>query len=179
MKYLKFCCICLWLNVVMPQKTTRRKSFNAFPTSQKTDCRWQITSAFPWCCLRWPWAACPATPRAGGCKRTCIRCRWARACTQRNCFCLVFGKKFNIMSTIFVHQSPTLSQKIDSREGLFWCKKGAVVHAGKMNFYLRWTPPPPVFGPFPAKWSAFWCKTRCNMPLNAVCFGAKCSAFWC
>ena len=36
-----------------------------------------------------------------------------------NLFCLVFGKKINIMSTLFVHQSPTLLQKIDSREGLF------------------------------------------------------------
>ena len=29
MKYLKFCCICLWQNVVMPQKTTSRRTFNA------------------------------------------------------------------------------------------------------------------------------------------------------
>ena len=34
-------------------------------------------------------------------------------------FCLVFSKKFNIISALFVHQSLTLSQKIDSREGLF------------------------------------------------------------
>ena len=34
-------------------------------------------------------------------------------------FCLVFSKKFNIISTLFVHQSLTLPQKIDSREGLF------------------------------------------------------------
>ena len=33
--------------------------------------------------------------------------------------CLVFSKKFNIMSALTVHQSPTLSQKIDSRGGLF------------------------------------------------------------
>ena len=33
--------------------------------------------------------------------------------------CLVFSKKFNIMSTLFVHQAPALPQKIDSREGLF------------------------------------------------------------
>jgi len=33
--------------------------------------------------------------------------------------CLVFSKKFNIMSTLFVHQTPALPQKIDSREGLF------------------------------------------------------------
>ena len=34
-------------------------------------------------------------------------------------FCMVFSKKFNIMSAFFVHQSPTLPQKIDSRETLF------------------------------------------------------------
>ena len=33
--------------------------------------------------------------------------------------CLIFGNDFNIMSTFFVHQSPTLPQKIDSREGWF------------------------------------------------------------
>ena len=33
--------------------------------------------------------------------------------------CLVFSKKFNIISGLSVNQSPTLSQKIDSREGLF------------------------------------------------------------
>ena len=36
-----------------------------------------------------------------------------------NRLCLVFSKKFNIMSALFVHQTPTLPQKIDSREGLF------------------------------------------------------------
>ena len=39
-------------------------------------------------------------------------------------FCLVFSKKFNTMSTLFVHQSLTLPQKIDSREGCFDAKKG-------------------------------------------------------
>jgi len=34
-------------------------------------------------------------------------------------FCLVFGWSFNIVSALFFHQSPTLPQKIDSREGLF------------------------------------------------------------
>ena len=144
MKNLNFCCICLWQNVVMPQTATRGRSFNVFSTSQKTGCRWQITSAFPWCCLRWPLAACPATPHAAGCKRTCIRCRCIRACTQRNCFCLVFGKKFNIVSAIFVHQSLTLPQKNDSREGWFWCKKRVVCAYGKMNIYFK----EPPFTPF-------------------------------
>ena len=34
-------------------------------------------------------------------------------------FCQYFSKKFNIMSALFTNQSPTLPQKIDSREGLF------------------------------------------------------------
>ena len=96
-----------------------------------------------------------------------------------NLFCLVFSEKFNIMSALFVHQSLTLPQKIDSRGGLFWCKKRSACACGKMNFYLNWPPLTPVFGWFIAKWSAFWCKTRCNMPLNAVRFGAKCSAICC
>ena len=33
--------------------------------------------------------------------------------------CPLFGIKFNIMAALFVHQPPTLSQKIDSRGGLF------------------------------------------------------------
>ncbi len=41
------------------------------------------------------------------------------------------------MGALSVHQSPTLSQKIDSRGGLFRCKKGLVCECGKMNFYLK------------------------------------------
>ena len=44
----------------------------------------------------------------------------AHACASgTTSFCLVFSKKFNIMSALFVHQTPTLPQKIDAREGLF------------------------------------------------------------
>ena len=39
-------------------------------------------------------------------------------------FCLVFSNNFNIMSALSAHQLPTTPQKIDSRGGLFWCKKG-------------------------------------------------------
>ena len=42
-------------------------------------------------------------------------------------FCLIFGKNFNIMSGLSVHQLPTLAQIIDSREGLCWYKKGGGV----------------------------------------------------
>ena len=61
------------------------------------------------------------------------------------------------MSAIFIHEQSALSQKIDSRGGLFWCRKGAVVHAAKMNFYLKRSSSTPDFGPFAAKCTAFWC----------------------
>ena len=83
------------------------------------------------------------------------------------------------MSALSAQQPPTLPQIIDSREGWFWCKKGGVVYAGKMNIYSPKPPFTPFLGLFAVKCSAFWCKTECNMPLNAVRFGAKCSAFWC
>ena len=66
-------------------------------------------------------------------------------------FCLVFGKKFNIMSAIFVHQSLTLPQKIDSHEGWFWCKKWVVCAYGKMNIYFKEPPFAPFSGLFAAK----------------------------
>ena len=76
----------------------------------------------------------------------------ARARVRRyDCFCLVFGKKFNIMSALFVHQSPALLQKIDSREGCFWCKKCVVCAYGKMNIYFKEPPFAPDFGLFAAK----------------------------
>ena len=71
--------------------------------------------------------------------------------------CQYFSANFNIMSALFANQLPTLSQKIDSRGGLFRCKKWSVVHAVKMNFYLNRPPLTPVFGRFAAKCSAFWC----------------------
>ena len=84
-----------------------------------------------------------------------FRCLCAR--TQLNLFCLVFGVKFNIFSALFVHQSFTLPQKNDSREGLFWCKKGLACACGKMNIYFSKPPFAPILGLFAAKCSAFWC----------------------
>ncbi len=55
------------------------------------------------------------------------------------------------MSAVFIHQSFTLPQKIDSREGLFRCKKGVAVSAGKMNIYLEKPLIVPNFGLFAAK----------------------------
>ena len=83
------------------------------------------------------------------------------------------------MSALFVHQPPTLPQKIDSRGGLAWCKMGPACACGIMNIYYKQPPFAPVLGLVSAKYSAIWCKMQCNMPLNAVRFGAKCSAFWC
>ena len=83
------------------------------------------------------------------------------------------------MSTSFAHQSPTLPQIIDSREGLFRCKKGLVVHANKINIYSIKPRFAPYFGLFAAKCSAIWYKTQCILVLNVVRFGAKRNAFWC
>ena len=96
-----------------------------------------------------------------------------------NSFCLYFSRNFNIISAIFVHQSPTLPQKIDSREGLFWYKIGVACAWGKMNIYLNKTPFAPISGLFAAKCSAFWCKLQCVLVQIAVRFGAKRKAFWC
>ena len=61
------------------------------------------------------------------------------------------------MSALFINQPPTLSHKLDSREGLFGCKMGLVVNAGKMNIYFKELSFTPVLGLFAAKCSAFWC----------------------
>ena len=66
-----------------------------------------VVSSMP--CNRSPWRR----------KRTCFPCRCPCACMRHHRFCLFFSKKFNIMSALFVHQSLTLPQKIDSREGCF------------------------------------------------------------
>ena len=83
------------------------------------------------------------------------------------------------MSALFVNQSATLPQKIDSREGLFGFKMGLACACGRMNIYLKRLPFTPVSGLFATKFSAFWCKTECVLPLNTVRFGAKRKAFWC
>ena len=71
--------------------------------------------------------------------------------------CQLFSANFNILSGLSSHQPPTLPQIIDSREGLFWCKRGLACACGKMYFYLNWPHLTPVFGPFAAKCSVFWC----------------------
>ena len=83
------------------------------------------------------------------------------------------------MSALFVHQTRTLSQKIDSREGLFWCKTGLCVNAGEMDIYLKTPPFAPILGLFAAKCGAFSTKMECVLVLNGRRFGAKCSAKCC
>ena len=165
--------------MVRPEKVTRWQSFNTCPTSWRPPANARLL-------LRFHDAVSSGHEQHAlqPLARASVNARVFRDVAQRRVcgpivICLIFSKKFNIKSAPSVHQSLTLPQKIDSRGGLFWCQKGVVVHAGKMNFYLSWPPPTPVFGWFVVKRSAFWCKTQCNMPLNAVRFGAKCSAFWC
>ena len=123
----------------------------------KTGCQYQFTSSLPWRRLRRPWAASPTTARAGCSKRTCFP-RHCHACSYGTIiFCPVFSKKFNIMSALFVHQPLTLPQKIDSREGLFRCKKGLASECGKMNINSKRPPLAPLLGLFGAKYSAICC----------------------
>ena len=77
-------------------------------------------------------------------------------CTEQ-LFCLVYSKYFNIMSTLFLHQAQADVQKIDSREGLFWCLKGVACECYKMNNYLKQLPFAPILGLFAAKYDAFCC----------------------
>ena len=126
------------------------------------------------------WATCPATACAGPLQAYMFSAPLTtRACLLHNFFCLVFSDKFNIMSGLFINQSLTWPQKIDSREGLFWCKKGLVCGCSEMNIYLKKSPFAPTFGPFIAKYSAFTCKIACVLVLITLRFGAKCNAFWC
>ena len=99
----------------------------------------------------------------------CNRLRWRlwvyvfsvplpiRVHTTELLFCLVLSKDFNIMSALSAHQLPTTPQKIDSRGGLFWCKKGWVVNASKMNTHCIKSQFVLVLGLFLAKFNAFWC----------------------
>ena len=102
-----------------------------------------------------------------------------RMCIRHNFFCIVFSENFNILSALSAHQLSTLPQKIDSRDGLLWCKKGVVCECGIMNIYLSRPSLTLILGLFAAKCSVFWCKMECVLVLNARWNGAKCSAKWC
>ena len=71
--------------------------------------------------------------------------------------CLFLAKKINIMSAIVIHQTPTLPQKIDSREGWFGYKRGLDVYSAKMNAHCIKPQFTPKFGLLGAKNSAFRC----------------------
>ena len=149
--------ICLWQNVVMSQEVTWWKSFNPCPTSWKLADHVRlllrfhdaVSSGHEQHALQ-PLALAVASARI-------FRAVAQRLVCGLIVICPIFSKKFNMKSGLFVHQPPTLPQKVDSRGDLFWCQKGVVVHVGKMNFYLSWPPRTPVLGRFAAKWSAFWC----------------------
>ena len=86
---------------------------------QKTACRWPITSRFHdvVAVVREQHALQPLALAAAS---ACVFLAVAHSCGFTvSLFCLVFSNKFNIISALFVHQSLTLPQKIDSREGLF------------------------------------------------------------
>ena len=165
--------------MVVSQKGYQVKGIQYIFHKLKTGCQFHLTSAFPWCCFRCPWEVCPVTACVVSCKRTRFPFRCPCTCTPYNCFCLVFSNKFNTISAFFIHQPPTLPQKIDSREGLFWCKKGLVCVCDKMNLYLKAPPPAPDLGLFAAKYKVKWCKTQCVLLLNAVRFDAKRNVKWC
>ena len=117
-QYLKFCPICQLQNVIKSQKVARRQSLNVFPTSRN----W-LPMADYFCVSmiqsRCPQVACLQPFALAVAKRTRLPCHCPCARMRHNHLCLISSKDFNIMSTLSVHQSLTLPQKIDSREGLF------------------------------------------------------------
>ena len=76
---------------------------------------------------------------------------------EDNRFCIVLSQKFNIMSALSVQQLAIMPQKIDSREGLFWYKRGLVLGCWRMNIYYNELAIAPYFEPFLAKWGAICC----------------------
>ena len=145
--------ICLWLNMVIPQKVTCWRSFrhalqveNIFPVAHNEEKSRLLLYVSYVLMSEWVYLY----------QNTIRRTSNPSTCQPVN-FCKPFSKKFNTKSGLFIDQLLTLPQKIDSREGLSWCKMGWVCECGKMNFYLKKPPFAPVIGLFTAKCSAFWC----------------------
>ncbi|MFC2490673.1 MAG: hypothetical protein ACFNVK_11445 [Prevotella sp.] len=122
----KCCSISLWQSVVAHQKAAWPKAFHVFSTSRNP-------SANALFLLRLHAAV------AVGCELhaqqplvlvvvslPAFRFRCLCACTQPNLFCLVFGVKFNILSTLFVHQSFTLPKKTILAKVCFDAKRGGM-----------------------------------------------------
>ena len=163
----------------MPQKLIWRKSFTAFSTSRKPAVDGvRLLRFHDFVPVGHELHALQPFARVVVSVRAFRAVAHSRVFTTRRS-CLVLSKNFNTMSATFIHQPPTLPQKNDSREGLFWCKRGVACECSEMNIYWKRTPFVPHLGLFAAKCTAICCKTQCNMPLNAARFGAKCSAFWC
>ena len=146
--------ICLWQSVVVFQKAVWRKLFQTRSTGWKPCCNGRLLLRLHHAVCKWH--ALQLLAQAVTSVHVFGADDHSHVFTAQ-LFCLVFSNKFNIVSTLFVHQSLILSQKIDSREGLFWCRKGLVCACGKMNFYLKRPPFAPDFGQFAAKRTAFWC----------------------
>ena len=125
-----FACIKTWLCL----KNNQAEVIQCFLYKLKTGCQWQLVSAFAWCCLRWPWATYPANARADTSKRTCFLCRCPRACMRHNHFCLVFSKKFNIMSAFLFTNRPPCRKKSILAKVCFDAKRGQHVNAAKWIF---------------------------------------------
>ena len=108
--------ICLWQSVVVFQKTVWRKLFQTRSTGWKplVDSR-LLLRLHPAVCK---WHALQLLPLAVASVQAVGADDHSRVFTIQ-LFCPVFSNKINIVSTLFVHQSLILSQKIDSREGLF------------------------------------------------------------
>ena len=151
---MKYDSICLWQNVAILQQAAWQKMFHTLSTSWKPCCNGRLLlrlhgAACKWHALQPPQLAVASVHVFGADDHSRV--------FTASAFCLVFSNKFNIMSTLFVHQSLILPQKNDSREGLFWCKKGVACEYDEMNFYLKRPPSAPYFGLFTAKHTAFWC----------------------
>ena len=81
------------------------------------------------------------------------------------------------MSAFLSTKRPPWRKKAILAKVCFDAKKRLVCEYDKMNIYFKKPPFVPYLGLFAAKCTAICCKMQCNMPLNAVRFGAKCSAF--
>ena len=90
-------------------------------------------------------------------KTGCLPFRSQYTCIRHILFCIVFSKKFNIISALSAHRTSTLPQKIDSREGLFRCKRGLVANASKVNTHCIKLQFAPIFGLFAAQYCAICC----------------------
>ena len=105
--------------MAIPQKVNGRKLFNTVSTSRKLLVDGLLLLRFHDAVA----LVCEQhalQPLALVAASVCVFLAVAHSCGfTAGLFCLVFSKKFNIISTLFVHQSLTLPQKIDSREGLF------------------------------------------------------------